>query len=282
MKSIIRWTIGGISEKNGYKILYYSIKKIIELYSNEFDYFVFYNDVDLNELEKIKIKYKNVNFLKQKWEDCPVQVSRPEKYSVYKQKLNGSLWKICPPRLNINCHEIVLDNDLIFLRKPKSIQEFLSRNDKNLIIQDCMNYMGSYNSKEKQGYNSGVLGLRPGYDFSKELKQNWNNKDECCYDEEQGFLTSTLLKTNPIIGSSEDFVGLFSDYVLLNSLNEKIAKKYKLNKSNDFEKNKWKLLENELLKDIANHASVVHFLTANRNRHDSWNYFKKLLSKEIL
>lgn len=283
MKSIIRWTLGGISEKNGYKILYYSIKKMIELYANEFEYFVCYNEIDLNELEKIKIKFKNVNFLEQKWQDCAVKIEHPKRYNVYKQKLNGSLWKVCPPRLDINCHEIILDNDLIFLKKPKSIEEFLSSKDRNLIIQDCMSYMGSYkDSNQKQGYNSGVLGLRPGYDFAKELQKNWNNKEECNYDEEQGFLTTTLLETNPIIGSSEEFVGIFSDYIFLNSINSAIADKWKLDKSTDSEKNKWKLLEKKLLDDIFDHASVVHFLTSNRNEHKGWEYFKKFLSKEML
>lgn len=283
MKPIIRWTIGGISENNGYKILYHSIRKIVELYSDEFEYFVCYNDVDLNEITKMKIKFKNVKFFEQKWEDCPIQIKKPEKQNIYKQKINGSLWKVCPPRLKINCHEIIIDNDLIFLKKPEAIQEFLSRSDKNLIIQDCMNYMGSYkNLNEKQGYNSGVLGLRPGYDFAKELQKNWSNKKECDYDEEQGFLTNTLLDTNPIVGSSEDFVGIFSEYVLLNSLSKKIAEKFNIDKTNDLEKNKWKLLDNKLLDEIFKNASVVHFLTANRNEHKGWNYLKKFLSKEIL
>lgn len=287
MKPIIRWTIGGVKEKNAYRILYYSIKKIIELYSYEFEYFVCYNDVDSDELERIKIKFKNVNFLKQKWQDCPILLNKPKDYNIYKQKLNGSFWKICPPRLRIDRHEIILDNDLIFLKKPDAIQEFLSRNDKNLIIQDCLNYMGNYiDLNENQGYNSGVIGLKPGYDFAKELSQNWvAKKSDYNYDygEEQGFLTTTLLKTNPIIGSSEDFVGLFSDFIMLNSLSVEIANKYKLDKSGDLKKNEWKLLQNDLLKDIFDNVPVVHFLTANRNNHDGWNYFlKKFLLKKIL
>ena len=283
-KPIIRWTIGHVI-KSGYEILDHSIKSIRKLYSNQFEYYVCYNDTDEKEIEKLK-KIHKINFIKQKWEDCPIDgIDLPEKVEeITKQKLNGSFWKICPPRLSKDTHEIILDNDLIFLKKPKIIEEFLSANNKNLIIKDSNIYLGSYKDlfiNEKQGYNSGFIGLHPGYDFEKDIVKNYKinkNKKNLKYGEEQGLLMYSLYNTNPLIGSSEDFVGLHPDVVYFNCISNKFFE-YAQDKINDKEKNKYIKLTTSLLKKILKEAEVVHFLGSNRKKHDAWNYYKNTLNK---
>jgi hypothetical protein len=274
MKPIIRWTIGGVRKRSGYQILLYSIEKIINFYGKEFDYFVCYNDVNNEEINKLKIRYKNVKFLKQKWESCPIRLKEPKKINLLKQKKNGSFWKICPPRLRINSHEIILDNDLLFLKKPKIIDQFLIEN-KNLIIEDCIPYSGDYFKKGEQTYNSGVIGLCPNYNFHDEIIKYWDtdkNEKTFDYDEEQGFLTYILLKSNPLIGKTENFCGIFSEQILSNSLqNHKLKNK-----------NKFLTHNKKMLNEVFQNAEVVHFLTANRNQHNAWNYFKNFLLKKTL
>jgi hypothetical protein len=278
MKPIIRWTVGSV-EKSGYEILNYSIKNIIKLYSTNFDYFVCYNDVNLKEINKLKTKYK-INFLEQNWEDCPIDLSEPKNFDqITKQKLNGSFWKICPPRLSIDTHEIILDNDLIFLKKPKIIESFLSTNNKNLIIKDSNSNtkqtLGKYDKlfeNKKQGYNSGAIGLFPGYDFNRHIITNYNliatDKKHLSYADEQGLLMYTLLSTNPIIGESTDFIDIRPNYMHYDCLSESIIKKFKLN-------DKIINITDQLLDDIFSSASAIHFIKSNRHEHFAWEYFKK-------
>lgn len=282
MKPVIRWTIGSV-KKTGYEILYVSIKKILSLYSNEFDYFVFYNDINLNEIEKLKIKFKNIEFVRQKWQDCPINLAMPNSIDKEtKQKLNGSFWKICPPRIRKDAHEIILDNDLVFLKKPKIIKEFLSRIDKNLVVQDCLLYMGKYGKyiNEKQGYNSGIIGLRPNYDFESELKKEWNQSDdsELDYAEEQGLVTYTLLKSDCLIASSEDFVGIHPEHVYLNSLSFDILDKMGIghHKKMDINKRARIRFKSRLLNHVIQNASIVHFLRSNRESHKAWSMFRNI------
>ena len=137
-KPIIRWTIGHVyNTKTGYEILDFSIKNMLNLYQDEFEYFVCYNKVNEPLLKSIVGKYKKVNLFKQNWDDCPLDIDVPKIMRVPQRELfNGSLWKITPPRLSISTHEILLDNDVIFLKRPKLIEEFLSREDKNFIKKE--------------------------------------------------------------------------------------------------------------------------------------------------
>ena len=229
-KPIIRWTLGAAKLKSSYRILDKSIRSILNLYADRFDYYVLYNDdVKEYELNCLIEKHKNVRFLKQDWGSCPIRLKIPSEYYdktnkyFHDQRINGSFWKICPPRLNRNLHEIILDNDLIFLKRPKAIEEFLCKNNKNSIIKDSNKYLGLYENlfeNEKQGYNSGIIGLHPNYDFEKDLTKNAFRLNDCLndndYGNEQGLLMYTLYCTDPIIGSSEDFVGIHNDKIFLN------------------------------------------------------------------
>jgi hypothetical protein len=277
MKPIIRWTIGNALTNASYEILRESVVAIKKLYHNNFEYFICYNEgVDVK-----KIKVKNVNLIRQNWEDCPIKLKKPIKINAKtNQKLNGSFWKICPPRLSIDTHEIILDNDLIFLKKPKIIESFLSTNNKNLIIEDSKVYLGEYEKlfeNKKQGYNSGVIGLCPGYDFEKDIFNNFNlidNKEDLDYGQEQGLLMYSLYKTNPLIGSAEDFVGIHAEKIYLNSLSSSFSE-YELEKIKDLDRNKFIEINVEILERIFFESEVVHFLESNRkNDHKAWKYFK--------
>lgn len=318
-KPIIRWTLGAAKLKSSYRILDKSIKSILNLYADRFDYYVLYNDdVKEYELNCLIEKYKNIRFLKQDWGSCPIRLKIPSEYydknnkHFYDQRINGSFWKICPPRLNRNVHEIILDNDLIFLKRPKAIENFLCKNDKNFIIEDSNKYLGLYDNlfeNEKQGYNSGIIGLHPNYDFEKDLTKNASHLNDCLddndYGNEQGLLMYTLYCTNPIIGSSEDFVGIHDDKIFLNCVS---SEKYRQLKEKDFDKNmflhffhrrsdlytqtrlfkdlkyllrkapKSTLLTKkesfEIVKQSIENAEVIHFLTSNRRSHFPWKYFK--------
>lgn len=309
IKPIIRWTIGNSKQRSSYKILDMSIRQMISLYFDRFDYYVFYNNIKDEDIIFLKEKYPNVIFAKQDWNLSPVNLSCPsdsENLNNHKQIINGSFWKICPPRINSNAHEIFLDNDLVFLKKPRAIEDFLSSKDKNLIIRDSNIYLGKYENlfdNEKQGYNSGVMGICPNYDFEKDIVRNSNLLDnDNNYGDEQGLLMYTLHGTNPIIGSSENFVGIHPDKLFLNcvsdprynylkkeDLDKKIFLQFSLDEFGnwvDFETFKHRMQnvphgklisKNEtfrVLRETFSNAEVIHFLMSNRCDHFPWSYFR--------
>jgi hypothetical protein len=282
MKPIIRWTIGSV-QKSGYDILCQSIKNIIKLYSKKFEYFVCYNDVDLKEINKLKNIF-NINFIEQKWESCPLMLPKPaEQNKITKQKINGSFWKICPPRLEINTHEIILDNDLIFLKKPKIIEEFLSVDNKNLIVKDSnSNTNQTFGIYEKlfrnknQGYNSGVIGLYPSYDFKKHIVNNFlKNENHLNYSDEQGLLIKTLMDSNHLVGDTKDFSDIRTNFLYCSCLTKETIEKHGL------QKNKTTQINKKLLYDVFKNSSVVHFIKSNREKNLAWEYFQKTKNRFI-
>ena len=87
---------------------------------------------------------------------------------------SGGLWKLSPPRLDPSVPELFVDNDIVFSRKNSKIIEFL-KGDKFLICEDNFKAYGKYIDKiNKIGkYNTGIVGVPAGYDFEKELIENW-------------------------------------------------------------------------------------------------------------
>jgi hypothetical protein len=97
-------------------------------------------------------------------------------------------WKLYPPRLFIESHEIMMDNDVVIYRKPKLFDEFFEKKD---LIVATQGY-GVYSSILKKSIpknfhvNSGVLCFPPNFNFESILsnliishKLKWdNNFDE--------------------------------------------------------------------------------------------------------
>lgn len=291
-KPILRWTLGHCN-KNSISVLRASMKSAIGIYDSEFYYFVLYNEgVEEEHLNLLKNEFKHVGFVKQKWSDFPFDLKKPKKIlKGYNQIENGSFWKLCPPRFSKDTHEIVLDNDVVFLRRPKIIDEFLSRDDKNLIVEDAVCYLGSFQKyfRVQQGYNAGVIGLHPGYNFDKKKYELVDKKNDS-YGEEQGFTIYSLYVTNPLIGSSKNFVGLHSDKIFISDVDKEKYKKglsagSYLRFPTDVEpwdvripfKSLSKKETIEVLKYVFSTAESIHFLGVNRyDNHFGWNFFKSL------
>lgn len=187
MKPIVRWTIGNVS-KNGIISLKYSIKKFINLYGNNFEYFLCYNNIDLsmNWLNDIKIEKINQNQL-----------------SEYSIDGYNPFWKLVPPRLDIKRHEIFIDNDLIIYNKIKEFEFFLSSKDLFLITQGSR--------KEKNGFtygvfegkinsevymNTGLLGFPPNFDLDKEIKNILKQYKIKNHFDEQGMISFIIQSKN--------------------------------------------------------------------------------------
>lgn len=85
----------------------------------------------------------------------------------------GMVWKLYPPRLDINAWEIWLDNDIILYDLPTAIKNFLD-SDNLLVISEAMkrSYSKKFDNLIPLGvnYNSGIVALPPKFDLRSQLE----------------------------------------------------------------------------------------------------------------
>lgn len=165
MKPIIRWTIGNVSNY-GIDCLQASVSSFLKLYKNNFDYFICYNNLDFNKIKFLE-KY-NLNFLNQE----------EHKDSVCIEPISNPCWKLYPPRINLDVHEIFIDNDLIVYKKIPLIDKFLDSNKLFFITEAVKrSYSDNLNNFIHNKFNSGFFGVPPKFDFLKKIN-NIINKYE--------------------------------------------------------------------------------------------------------
>jgi hypothetical protein len=166
MKKIIRWTIGDCS-KEGIDCLKKSVKNIVNFYKEKFDYYVCYNNLNKNKINKL-----------------PVRLLNQEEYvdEITIRPTNNPCWKLYPPRIKMDSYEIFIDNDLV-LHKKINFEQYIK--NKSFFITEA--YEKSYGTLQYEindpiFLNSGMFGIPPGFDFKKEINSaikkfeiNWNN-----------------------------------------------------------------------------------------------------------
>ncbi len=139
----------------------------------------------------------------QTWNDCPVD---DESWSPFRQDgtveidgshCGGTLWKVCPPRMRPDAHEVIVDNDLIILKKPPQIDAFLKSLDRTLILEEPVRYYGRYAHRIalEDHINSGLMGLPPGFDFGRQIRRVWEvegSHRRITQEDEQGLLMAVM------------------------------------------------------------------------------------------
>jgi len=261
-KPIFRWTIGNVGQNIGYECLEYSIKSVLKLYEDTFEYYIFYNNSNVQILREI-VGSKPISLIKQDWSFCPIPLD------INKNKFTA-LWKVCPARLDINNHEIIIDNDIIMLKKSIEIEEFLSSN-KVMITEDPIKYQGKFSHLfTDKNYNSGFMGLPPGYDFAKDIREIWKNNNapqSIDNGDEQGLTTAALCLHDHIFISKEKFMLVHTD----GKTKETFYDESKNQSQNTFEK-----ITNFFSKSFCTNIDAYHFVGANRTKfHNHWDSFKK-------
>lgn len=215
----------------GLNLLYYSVNKAKTLFPN-FRLVVMFNGSE-NYYNKLR-NALSIEVIKQNPEWAPILPTK-------------GMWKICPPRLDINCHELIVDNDIVFLKRLKEIDQFLL-SDRPLVAEDKIRYYGKLDHIHwDKNLNSGLIGLPPKFDFSKEIINLYKslNNPVLDYPEEQALLTRVLLNYDPII-------------VTQNSLKE-------LNSQDNYEFG----------------YPAYHFVESNRKFHKAAETFLKILNNII-
>jgi len=184
MKPLFRWTAGGCLQQ-GLDILAESIDKTTAtLGIDRFDWMICYNGLTSDDIKFLKeaIGDKPIELVAQDWKDCaiPDTCRTPRRsdgsFEWNGERCGGTLWKVTPARVRPDSHEIVIDNDIVILKRIPAIEEFLDCDDKVLILEEPIRFYGRYADhfdKQPPHLNSGIMGFCPGYDFGKEIRAKW-------------------------------------------------------------------------------------------------------------
>lgn len=80
----------------------------------------------------------------------------------------GVAWKLYPPRLDPDRHELLIDNDLIIAERIPELDAFLS-GDCTLVLEETGRTYGRFDGFVPPGrcVNSGLFGMPPGFDLKK-------------------------------------------------------------------------------------------------------------------
>lgn len=146
MKPLVRWTIGDVRPA-GYECLAWSIEKFTQLYN--VDVKICHN-CDVEKLSNFPSEW--LFDQRQEW------IVKPE----------GVAWKLYPPRLSTNRHELLIDNDIIIEEKIKEIDDFFD-SDCTLLLEDVTRNYGKFENHVPPNYqiNSGIYGMPPNFNLAK-------------------------------------------------------------------------------------------------------------------
>jgi len=163
-KPAIRWTIGPFS-KTSFNVLKLSIRNIRKIYRDQFHLTVTYNNVNSEDIERLDID-SAIN-------QCVISHNMPLQPPEIKQA--GPAWKLYPARTSLETHEIMLDNDVVIIKKMEAIDRFLSSDSLFLITESLQrSYSVRYDSKIRKEFNvnSGFVALPPFFDYVSEISKN--------------------------------------------------------------------------------------------------------------
>lgn len=251
MKPIARWTVGPVSQ-TGLDILKHSIDLFSKIYP-EFERIICFNN-----LNKFKLKFleKKAYFFEQKEQDSIVDLLPSDNNQ---EQASGCGWKLCPPRLSIQSHELFIDNDIIIRKRIKEIDNWLNHENQGLISEGhprCRKF-GVFDDCVPTGLHvcAGLFGLPPYFDFAERI--NFYN-----------------LKKKVSIGGYDE-QGLTAS-IITNMQNYKIIPISKIHISEDW------CLEPfyNFLNTKKQIPDAIHFVGANRKPwHKGWYFYKSQLFK---
>lgn len=150
----------------------------------------------------------------------------------------------------MEAHEIVMDNDVVLLRKFPQIDEWLAQTQRVLLLEEPIRFYGRYDclfGADPPYLNSGFMGYPPGYDFGSAIFQNWTKHGRymnISQADEQGLLVYTL--------SQQPSIRIHSDQMV-------------------------EVLHRDAHTKITGNEYGLHFTQANRiPNHGPWRKYKEL------
>lgn len=179
-KPIVRWTVGPPRSKFDDLILRRSISNFRSIYGDIFDYVACLNGRPSSGLESLGVEL----FVQE-----PVRGMPGPRHVA---------WKLYPPRLRPESHEIFIDHDVVILERIRKVDELLSSVDAFMCSSSSppnRNY-GRFDLLIGEGFhlNSGLFGLPPHFNFDFGLVGEWSD-----YFDEQGFVAASLCHQTNLI-----------------------------------------------------------------------------------
>jgi len=200
MKPLVRWTIGPVLPR-GFKSLELSVESVKTFYP-ECDLLICYNQLKDHQLERVKSLG-----IKMFDQEQPILPSPKDGYRFE--------WKICPPRLRLESHEIIIDNDIILFQNVPEIDRFL--NDDNVLFsQGLWELYGRYQDKIPAGMrvNAGLFGMPPNFDFAERASEFTDDILGGIEEfDEQGLVTATLLQSPNYYMISQTSITILEDWM---------------------------------------------------------------------
>jgi hypothetical protein len=191
MKPLMRWVVGK-PHQIGIDILKESVKSVKRLYGESFDYLICYNGCtphDLKRLKRIEVPLYN----QEQWINT---LSIPPASIKYQ---GGTAWKIYPPRIRKDSHEIRLDNDVVIRKRMPAIERFLQSSTLSLMTEGRLRRFGCFDRfiPKKKKLNSGFCAFPPYYDLESDIMHyikvqkltQWSS-----HFDEQGLISACLFK----------------------------------------------------------------------------------------
>lgn len=263
-KPLFRWTVGNCLQQ-GLDILAESVIRTTKaLGVDNWDWAICYNGLNREDLAFLNkaIEGRPVQLIPQSWATCPIDdnCQSPRRadgsFEWNGTRCGGTLWKVCPPRLRMETHEIVMDNDIILLKKFPQIDEWLKCTDKALVLEEPIRFYGRYDclfGAESTFLNSGFMGFPPSYDYGTELHNTWVQYGKymnISQADEQGLLMYTLNKVPNIRIKKEQMV---------------------------------EILHRDYKAKITGHEYGIHFTQANRiPNHLSWKQYQETVANKAI
>lgn len=156
MKPLVRWTVGPVPQR-GIDLLCLSINKWRSVYNDDFDMVVCYNGIDSHQISQIPIE----------------TIDQNDYTDSIKYKPFDTTWKLYPPRLRMDSHEIFIDNDLVVYDRSPTIDKFLHSSSMSIITSAHRRFYGAYNQLVSPDLtvNSGLFGLPPNFDLGRSINR---------------------------------------------------------------------------------------------------------------
>lgn len=273
MNGILRWTVGDVSEV-GFSILEESIRLAKKNLAHLNLDMVVCSNSDFVRVQKICSR-NNIHFYESSWDDFPLpkesvpSLIEDDVCGRPPRGRQGSFWKLCPPRLNLNSHELVCDNDLLIQNSTEEMELFFL-GDKTLLCEDEIYSLGKYTKFVGKPYNSGLYGLPPGFNFKDALLDSWNNTGSMSpllSRDEQGLISTTL------IGCKSGFLTVPSGKICM-AFDEgsPTGAEYFIDHENGHDTQKVSSIR---FSKCDFDRDILHFIGANRkNKHRQWRSYR--------
>jgi len=182
-KPLLRWSVGP-AKPQGFYCLQESVHCIKSLYP-ELDLVICHNQLNATQIKQISRLGVPLFDQGKSLDSLPIK-PKPG-YNVH--------WKIYPPRLRPDAHEIQIDTDIVLFKKLKEIDLFLE-DQAMLLYQGIHGAYGNFKDFVPPGVrlNSGIFGMPPGFDFLAAMNETIGSsltKWDDSFDE-QGLVMATL------------------------------------------------------------------------------------------